>query len=134
VRRADNSAVLHVSNVKVSLEVQHSILPLSLHALLRENFTLSIISVNLNVARFNLLFKGGVMFPSSNRSHHYVQHFVLCWRAKALRAFCYSLCPRGPSRSDADSVQPVLPSYRENRGSDFKSTRMKADREGCMWS
>ena len=38
-RRADNSAVLAVPNVKVRKEAQHSIPPLSHHDLLRESFT-----------------------------------------------------------------------------------------------
>jgi hypothetical protein len=39
VRRADNSAVLVVPNVKLRMKVRHSIPPLSLHDLLRESFT-----------------------------------------------------------------------------------------------
>jgi hypothetical protein len=39
-RRADNSAVLGVPNVKARIETQHSISILSLHDLLWENFTL----------------------------------------------------------------------------------------------
>jgi hypothetical protein len=38
-RRADNSAVLVVMNVKVRMKAQHSITPLSLHDLLWESFT-----------------------------------------------------------------------------------------------
>ena len=38
-RRADSSAVLVVPNVKVRMETQHSISPLSVHDLLRESFT-----------------------------------------------------------------------------------------------
>jgi hypothetical protein len=39
--RADNSAVQVVPNVKVKMEAQHSILPLSLHDLLWRSFTFS---------------------------------------------------------------------------------------------
>jgi hypothetical protein len=39
-RTADNSAVLVVLNVKVRMETQHYIPPLSRHDLLRESFTL----------------------------------------------------------------------------------------------
>jgi hypothetical protein len=38
-RRANNSAFLVVPNVKIRMEAQHSIPPLSLHDLLREMFT-----------------------------------------------------------------------------------------------
>jgi len=38
-RRPDNSAVLVVLNVRLRVEAQHSILPLSLHDLLRVSFT-----------------------------------------------------------------------------------------------
>ena len=38
VREANNSAVLFVPNVKVRMEAEHSMLPLSLHHLLREIF------------------------------------------------------------------------------------------------
>jgi hypothetical protein len=37
--RADNSAVLAVSNVKVTMEAQHSIPPVGLHGFLQESFT-----------------------------------------------------------------------------------------------
>ena len=37
-RKADNFAVTVVQNVKISMEAQHSIRPLSLHDLLRESF------------------------------------------------------------------------------------------------
>jgi hypothetical protein len=40
--RADNSAVLVVLNVRLRVEAQHSILPLSLHDLLRISFTVTI--------------------------------------------------------------------------------------------
>ena len=42
-RRADNSAVLAVPNVKVRMEAQHSVSDLSLHDVLRESFTLLLI-------------------------------------------------------------------------------------------
>jgi len=38
-RKADNSTVLVVLNVKTGMEAQHYIPPLSLHDLLRESFT-----------------------------------------------------------------------------------------------
>ena len=39
VGRADSSAVLVVLNVKVRIEAKHSLIPKSLHDLLRETFT-----------------------------------------------------------------------------------------------
>jgi hypothetical protein len=41
-RVADNCAVLVVPNVKVRMEAQHSIAPLSLYDLLRESFTFTL--------------------------------------------------------------------------------------------
>jgi hypothetical protein len=43
VHRADNSASLFMPNVKVRVEVQHSITPLSHHDLLWESFTFTIL-------------------------------------------------------------------------------------------
>ena len=41
-RRADNSAVLVVLNVRLRMEAQHCIPALSLHELLRERFTFGV--------------------------------------------------------------------------------------------
>lgn len=43
-RRADNSAVLVVLNIRLSVEAQHSIPPLSLHDLLRVAIPLPLIT------------------------------------------------------------------------------------------
>jgi len=42
VRRADNSAILVVPNVKARMEAERSILPLSLHDFLQESFTFTL--------------------------------------------------------------------------------------------
>jgi hypothetical protein len=47
-RRANNSALLVVPNVKLRMEAQHSILPLNLHDLLRESFIFNLLKPSGN--------------------------------------------------------------------------------------